>query len=93
MSLNRYAAKRDANESDLLKAARLVGALWEQWGPLDGWVFWRGAWTPVEIKTAKGTYTDAQILFLARCRERGAPVWTWRTVDDVYASLGAKVTA
>lgn len=93
MSLNRFAARRDANENDLVKAARLLGALLEQEGPLDWWCFWRGQWIPVEIKTPKGTYTDAQVLFLARCKERQAPVWTWRTTDDVYRCLGARITA
>lgn len=93
MSMPKYAGRRDANESDLLKAARLLGAMWEQQGPLDGWLLWRGVWTPVEIKTSKGTYTDAQVLFLARCKERNAPVWTLRTVEDVYRHLGAIQTA
>jgi hypothetical protein len=95
VGLNRFDARRDGNESDLLKAARLIGAMWEEAGPLDGWVFWRGLWVPVENKNPQGRnrYTDAQILFLARCKERGAPVWTWRCVEDVFESLGARQTA
>lgn len=91
----RRAAKRDANENDLVKFAEQLGAGWEQNGPLDGWAFWRGVWTPTEIKNpdGKNRYTDSQVLFLARCKERNAPVWTWRTIDDVLKSLGARQTA
>lgn len=101
MSLNRFATRRDTNEPDLLKVLRQFGAVWVQQGPLDGWCCWREHWTPVEIKRPDGPkggrnhrhYTDAQVLFLALCKERNAPVWTWRVPLDVYESLGAKVTA
>ncbi len=93
MSLNRYDAKRDANEPGLIKFARQIGAEAVRVGPLDWWIGFRGRWTPTEIKTEKGKYTDAQIEFLAKCRERQLPVWTWRTEMDVCQSLGAKVTA
>ena len=93
MSLNRYDARRDANENDLVAAAEQLGAEWVQDGPLDGWIGWRQRWFPCEIKTAKGKYTEAQVKFLTRCRLRGLPVFTWRTLEDVTASLGAKVSA
>lgn len=93
MSLNRYDARRDQNEPELIKVLRQFGATWNTNGPLDGWVGWRERWTPVEIKTAKGRYTEAQILFLALCKERGLPVFTWRSELDVFESLGAKQTA
>lgn len=93
MSLNRYAARRDGNEGPLIAAARQIGAQMEQKGPLDWWCGWRGAWFPVEIKTATGKYTDEQILFLARCKEHGTPVHTWRNLIDVLNSLNATLTA
>ncbi len=93
MSLNRYAARRDANEGPLIAAARQIGAQMEQKGPLDWWCGWRGSWFPVEIKTAKGKYTDEQVLFLARCKEHGMPVHTWRNLIDVLNSLNATQTA
>jgi len=91
----RRAAKRDANEPALVKFARQIGAHLELAPPLDWWCFWRGQWTPVEIKNPDGLnrYTDEQILFLARCKERNAPVWTWRTEDDVLNSLGGRRAA
>jgi len=93
MSLNRFAARRDANEGPLVAAAIQLGAEWVKAPPLDGWVGWQRCWIPVEIKTVKGKYTDAQVKFLTCCKLRGLPVFTWRTLEDVTASLGAKVTA
>lgn len=95
MGLNRYAAKRDANEPILVRTAQQFGALWIEAGPLDGWILFRERWTPVEIKNESGRnrFTESQVLFLAACRERNAPVWTWRTELDVFESLGAKQTA
>lgn len=101
MSLNRFDARRDQNEPDLLKIVRQFGAAWIYDGPLDGWCGWRERWVPVEIKRPDGPkggrsgrhYTEAQILFLALCKERNTPVWTWRCELDVFESLGAKQTA
>jgi hypothetical protein len=93
MSLNRYAARRDSNEPPLVAAARQIGAQMEKAGPLDWWCAWRGEWFPVEIKTKSGTYTDEQVLFIARCKEHGSRVDTWRDFDDVFKSLNARQTA
>lgn len=93
MSLNRYDARRDTNEPELVKILRQFGATWNDNGPLDGWCGWRERWVPVEIKNGKNKYTAVQILFLALCKERALPVWTWRTELDVFESLGAKQTA
>jgi hypothetical protein len=91
----RRAAKRDANESGLVSLAREIGALFAYSGPLDGWCGFRGHWTPVEIKNREGRdrYTPAQIAFLMMCKERNAPVWTWRDEADVLACLGARMGA
>src|SRR5688500_14836803 len=71
---HRFAARRDANEPPLVKLAQSLGALMVQSGPLDWLCCWRGRWIPVEIKTATGKYTDAQVIFLAHAKERQAPV-------------------
>jgi hypothetical protein len=91
----RYAAKRDGNEPELVRTARQVGAFMVQVGPLDWWACFRGRWYPVEIKNPEGKnkLTDAQVLFLADCRQYAAPVWIWRTEADVFDSLGARQTA
>jgi len=100
MSMPRYAGKRDANESDLVTIASQLGVQFEQIGPLDFWCGWRGRWVPLEIKNdskithrVSKPYTDKQVLFLARCKERQLPVWIWRTENDVYRDLGAVRTA
>lgn len=97
----RRAARRDANEGELVIAAEQLGAFWVQGPPLDGWCLWRERWTPVEIKRPDGPqggrydrhYTPAQVLFLACCKERNAPVWTWRTLDCVLKSLNGRIAA
>lgn len=91
MSLPRYAARRDDNEPELIQLARQIGAEFEKIGPLDWWCGFRGRWVPLEIKNpdGKNQYTDSQIRFLARCKERQLPVWTWRDEQDVLKSLGA----
>lgn len=95
MSLPRYAAKRDTNEGALISLARRIGAEFEQAPPLDWWCGWRGLWVPVEVKNLDGRnkYTDSQVLFIAKCKQRQLPVWTWRTEDDVLRDLGARRTA
>lgn len=96
--MTRYAKRRDTNEPELVKFARELGVLLECHPPLDWWAWWRGQWTPVEIKRPdkegwKSEYTDAQVLFLARCKERGARVETWRTEADVLRFVGGRVGA
>lgn len=95
MSLPRYAARRDDNEPELIQLARQIGAEFEKIGPLDWWCGFRGRWVPLEIKNpdGKNKYTDTQISFLARCKERQLPVWTWRGEADVMRDLGARRSA
>ena len=94
----RYANPRDANEQALLQLAERLGAHWCEAPPLDGWVFVRGRWMPVEIKRPevgglKHEYTPAQKRFLSWCELRGGPWWVWRTEQDVMRDLGARVAA
>ena len=94
----RRAARRDANENELVRTLEALGALWIQAGPLDGWTFWRGRWHLCEVKDpAKEGHTDeftpSQILLIAKLRQRNVPWYTLRTVEDVYALLGARRTA
>lgn len=89
----RYAGKRDANEAEIVRLAESLGCTLEKLPPLDFWAGFRGRWIPLEIKTIEGTYTPKQVNFVARCKARGLPVWTWRTEADVCRDLGAKLTA
>lgn len=97
--VNRYSqTTRDANEEPLLALAARFGAHWVQGPPLDGWIFWRGIWMPVEIKMPEreglaDEYTPAQKRFLRFCAERNAPRFIWRTEDDVIASLSGRRSA
>jgi hypothetical protein len=91
VSLNRYAKKRDANEPELVKLLERLGGAWHPYGPLDGWAVFRGEWFPVEIKNPRGRnrLTPLQVDFIANAQARNAPVWVWRTEDDVYNCTGA----
>lgn len=91
----RYKNHRDGNEPDLLAVFARVGGSWTEAGPLDGWAAFRGEWFPVEIKNPKGKnrLRPSQVKFIAECRANNAPVWIWRTEDDIYACTGAMRTA
>jgi hypothetical protein len=90
VSLNRYAARRDANENELIACAESMGANIVIAGPLDFWVGHRGKWVPCEAKDPKGKLTPYQANFLQRCETFRLPVYVWRNVGDVLQSLGAK---
>lgn len=98
MSKPKYADPRDGNERALLKVAERLGAHWHKGPPLDGWIFVRGKFVPVEIKRDEREgqaweYTPAQKRFMTWCRNRGATWWVWRTEADVLRDLGGKVSA
>lgn len=86
---------RDDNEPELVKKALEVGAHWVEAGPLDGWVGWRGRWYPCEIKNVDGRnrFQEVQLSFIKQVTLRGLPVWVWRNAQDVYSSLGVRITA
>jgi hypothetical protein len=94
--VKRYAARRDANEPELVMLARQIGAvMWPLAEPVDWLVGWRGRWYPTELKNPEGRnrLTEQQILFSAAAKERELPVWIWRSEDDVFRDLGARRTA
>ena len=81
MSLHRWSAKRDANESAIVQALEAVGA--EVWrlsgtGLPDLLVRFRGVLHAGEVKTKKGRLRATQGAF---------PVW--RTPDDALTAIGA----
>lgn len=99
MRVNRFSqTTRDANEPELLRLWRRLGGEWVQAPPLDGWAIHRGIWTPTEIKIPEREglaheYTPAQRRFLTLALAARAPVFIWRTADDVLKSAGARATA
>lgn len=88
MSSRRWQQQRDANERELVRVARKVGAwMIRSDAPADWWCGWRGRWYPVEIKTATGKLTAAQQKFHDEATYRSMPVWIWRATDDVIRDL------
>lgn len=90
--------RRDANESTLVTHAKALGAQWLEEGPLDGWIHFRGVFTPTECKIperegASDEYTPAQLRFFRWCSEHRAKWFTWRTLEDVERDLGARRAA
>lgn len=82
----RLVHRSDANSAALVKAARKLGMLVYYIGrPVDCFGYVQGRWTPIEVKSAKGTYTEDQKDFIAECVNRNAPLLTWRTLADVVA--------
>jgi len=88
MSVHRFAARRDANEDELVKVAEKLGA-WVIYGPpLDFWLWHaKTGFVPVEVKSRRGQYTQAQKRFLYQCQLNRAPAFLWRCQDDVLKSL------
>jgi hypothetical protein len=81
MSIHRWAAKRDGNEAEIIRALRDVGAeVWPLSGPgrPDVLVLFRGRFYAGEIKTANGRLRPTQGAF---------PIW--RSVDDALQAIGA----
>jgi hypothetical protein len=86
MSLKRYAARRDENESELVEAARKLGWWMVYIGfPVDYIGCFRSVLHFVELKTPNGKYTPAQAIFLKEAKHNGITVLTWRNADDVIA--------
>lgn len=93
----RRAARRDANESELVSLIRQFGAVWLATGPLDGWCFWRGRWHLCEVKDPQkrgraNEYTPRQRRLIAGLTARNIPWYTLREPPDVYALLGVVVS-
>lgn len=93
MSLNRYAARADANRDQIVIALRAAGAsVYDLRRPVDLLVGFRGQTLPMEIKRPPGPkggtkgrkHTKAQASFLASWN--GGPV---ATVDGPEAALRA----
>ena len=65
MSLNRYAAKADANQPAIVEALRSIGCeVWCIRWPVDLLVRTKRGWLPMEVKTPNGSLTDDQARFI-----------------------------
>lgn len=79
----RYAARRDANESDIVAAARRCGLKVFYTSELGDLIVQFGNVTELwEVKTEKGKLTTTQ----CRMRQAGLKARLVRTVDDVLAA-------
>lgn len=77
----RRAARADANQADIVKAARLLGwRLWNIKWPVDWLGMHRGILYAIEIKVKKGKLTGAQKIAQ---QTLGASFLTWRSLDDL----------
>lgn len=86
-----YAARADENQADLVRMARELGAEVQHLhavgqGCPDLLVAHRGHWFVVEVKTKEGHLTDAQLEWHEKFGDY-APVYTWRSCDDVVRTL------
>lgn len=82
MSIYRKAAKRDANEPEIVQALEGMGALVERTDkPLDLIVNVLGVIALADVKDPKrGRLTPAQVEFLDQWA--GAPIYVLKTTDD-----------
>lgn len=85
MSIQRWAAKSDANQGQIVRALRAAGyRVWIIRRPVDLLVRTKGGWLLMEVKVPGGTLTDDQCTFLG---ESGmCPV---AVVDEPEAAIRA----
>ncbi len=95
----RHAARRDANEPELVKIARQLGAwMVEIHEPCDWLMWYRDRWDLVEIKapSCEGhahEFTAAQRAFRAEAMRRGARLLVWHTLDELLESVQGRIAA
>lgn len=93
MPIPRFAAKRDRNEPEIIKALEKVGAIVtqiSQQGVFDLLVGFRGVLYLLEVKDKGGSLTDAQIEFHRKySQDGGYQVWIVWSVDEALRAIGA----
>jgi hypothetical protein len=85
MSLKRWDAKRDANEPDVIRALRRVGAQVVRLDVFDLLVLFRGQPYLIDIKSEHGKPTRAQRTLVAL----GWPLRFVQTPEEALAVIGA----
>jgi hypothetical protein len=89
MKRQAYAKRRDANEPEIVKALRDVGATVELLDWCDLLVGYKGVNYLIEVKTEKGTLTDNQELDFPRWN--GRKIKIERTVEAALKEIGVNV--
>ena len=90
-TIMRRAAKRDANETEIIKALRQIGATVQPISENDTpdlLVGYQGINYLMEVKTAKGKLRTGQIEWHDNWRGQTSVV---RSVDDAFAILGISI--
>lgn len=85
MTLNRWAAKRDATEPVVVDYLRACGALVQRLSTKDVpdlLVGLYGRWFLLECKTGPKPLTEGQQVWLAAARHKGLPVHVVRSLED-----------
>ena len=89
VSLNRFAAKRDAAEKDILEALATINALVVQMDWLDLLCGWGHRWTVLEVKTGNAKLKPHQEARIAQCQRLGLPCFVVRTPLEALQAIGA----
>lgn len=84
----RHDKRRDANELEVVKALRKIGAAVYPIGlPVDLLVWFRGVLYLIEVKVEGGTYTKQQLKFI---EEWPGEVHTVRSPEEAVAAVVGK---
>jgi hypothetical protein len=102
VSLYRQAAKRDANEGEIVRALLAAGArCWPLRSPCDQLVGYRGRFITLEIKDgskpkSRRALTEAERVYRDTCEHAGLPHFVVESVDQAlgvvlgHAPVGAR---
>lgn len=88
MSVRRYAAKRDGNETEIAKALRKAGCLVKFQTDYDLLVYRGGRLYMLEVKTKSGRLTASQRKLL----DEGWPLQIVRSEDEALEAVGLKAS-
>lgn len=89
---NKAAARRDANESDIVAELQAHGVVVyhiAQKDVPDLLCRYKGVWVPVEIKADGEKLTEGQAKFFEECHAAGAPCFRMDSIDDVPLFVAA----
>ena len=94
MSLNRYDAKRDQNEPEIVSTLRSVGAaVWLLSRPCDLLVGFRGRFVTMEVKKpgppSAQRLTLLEDIYAATCASMGLPHYIVSSIAEALAAIGA----
>ena len=99
----RYAAKVDANQSEIVRTLEGMGAWVNSTARMgDGFpdlvVLWRGQWLLAEVKDGSKVasarqLTGDQVIWHAHAKARGGTVYILESVNDALAMIGARIEA